>query len=58
MRIAKVSLLTAIVFCILKWCSAVGWDWGWVLTPLWLFIGAVLRESEIESVVNRDLTNV
>lgn len=39
--------LLTIAFVVLKLCHVVDWSWWWVLSPLWLPVGALLAVAGV-----------
>ena len=45
---SKVSIcLVTLAFVVLKLTGVVSWSWLWVLSPVWIYLGAVLLLSLI-----------
>lgn len=43
--------LLATVFVVLKWQNIIDWDWIWVLSPIWIYIGLVFILTLIVQII-------
>jgi len=58
MRICSASFICFVVFLILKLIGSIDWNWGYVLLPIAVWFGGVIREYEIENHLGKDLSRV
>jgi len=43
--------LLALIFIALKLCHVIGWDWIWILAPLWLSFVSILIFASITAII-------
>lgn len=36
------TVLLTVAFIVLKLCKAIDWSWIWVLSPIWIYLGAAI----------------
>lgn len=57
MKIFGSAFWTFLVLLISKLVGWVSWDWGYILLPVAVLVGAATREYELEKALGQDLTD-